>query len=38
MIALVLLQRTLHIETVRKEDTSIDWLGATLLPRVYPCC
>ena len=31
VIALVLLQRTLHIETVRKENTSIDWLGATLL-------
>lgn len=31
LIALVLLQKTLHIETVRNDDVSIDWLGATLL-------
>ncbi|GAA4481093.1 MDR family MFS transporter [Rhodococcus olei] len=31
VIALFLLQRTLHIETERKEDVSIDWLGALLL-------
>lgn len=31
VIALVLLQRTLHIATMRKEDVSIDWLGAILM-------
>lgn len=31
VIALFLLQRTLHIETVRKDNVSIDWMGATLL-------
>ncbi|WP_127784836.1 MFS transporter [Rhodococcus sp. X156] len=31
VIALVLLQRTLHIRTVRQDNVSIDWLGATLL-------
>ncbi|HEY5858565.1 MAG TPA: MDR family MFS transporter [Aldersonia sp.] len=31
VIALVLLQRTLHIETERQGSVSIDWLGATLL-------
>ncbi|MBM7415992.1 EmrB/QacA subfamily drug resistance transporter [Rhodococcus sp. PvP016] len=31
VIALLLLQRTLHITTERKEDVSIDWLGALLL-------
>lgn len=31
VVALVLLQRTLHIETVRKDNVSIDWLGALLL-------
>ncbi|MDX5453472.1 MAG: MFS transporter, partial [Rhodococcus sp. (in: high G+C Gram-positive bacteria)] len=29
--AMALLQRTLHIVTERKQDVSIDWLGATLL-------
>ncbi|UTT50321.1 MDR family MFS transporter [Rhodococcus gordoniae] len=31
MVALVLLQRTLHVTTVRKENVSIDWFGATLI-------
>ena len=31
VIALGLLQKTLHIETERKSDVSIDWLGAGLL-------
>lgn len=31
VIALVLLQRTLHLPVVRKKDVSIDWLGALLL-------
>ncbi|MFE3291229.1 MDR family MFS transporter [Rhodococcus sp. NPDC059234] len=31
VIALFLLQKTLHIETERKDGVSIDWLGATLL-------
>ena len=31
VVALVLLQRTLHVATVRKENVSIDWFGATLL-------
>lgn len=31
IVALFLLQRTLHIETVRKAEVSIDWLGALLL-------
>ncbi|MEV0945358.1 MDR family MFS transporter [Rhodococcus sp. NPDC049939] len=31
VVALILLQRTLHITTEKKDDTSIDWLGATLL-------
>ncbi|MCX5042134.1 MFS transporter [Aldersonia sp. NBC_00410] len=31
VIALFLLQRTLHITTVRKDDVSIDWLGALLM-------
>ncbi|KAA0024580.1 MDR family MFS transporter [Antrihabitans cavernicola] len=31
VIALGLLQKTLHIETDRKENVSIDWLGAGLL-------
>lgn len=31
VIALFLLQKTLHIETVRKDDVRIDWFGATLL-------
>ncbi|MFD4295547.1 MDR family MFS transporter, partial [Rhodococcus sp. NPDC058505] len=31
VIALLLLQKTLHIETTRKDDVSIDWVGATLL-------
>ncbi|MCJ0902635.1 MDR family MFS transporter [Rhodococcus sp. ARC_M6] len=31
VIALFLLQRTLHVETVKKDNVSIDWLGATLL-------
>jgi EmrB/QacA subfamily drug resistance transporter len=31
VIALFLLQKTLHIQTDRKDDVSIDWLGATLL-------
>ncbi|MFD3811448.1 MDR family MFS transporter [Rhodococcus sp. NPDC058639] len=31
VVALVLLQRTLHIETVRKQNVNIDWLGATLI-------
>lgn len=31
VIALVLLQRTLHLKTERKSDVSIDWLGALLL-------
>lgn len=29
--ALILIQRTLHLPTNRKDDVSIDWLGATLL-------
>lgn len=29
--ALVLIQRTLHLNTTKKTDVSIDWLGATLL-------
>jgi len=31
VVALVLLQKTLHIETERKEGVRIDWLGALLL-------
>ena len=31
VIALVLLQRTLRLPTERKNDISIDWLGATLM-------
>ncbi|RVW03492.1 MDR family MFS transporter [Rhodococcus spongiicola] len=31
VVALILLQRTLRIPTERKDDVSIDWLGATLL-------
>ncbi|NLU83346.1 MDR family MFS transporter [Rhodococcus sp. HNM0569] len=31
VIALVLLQRTLHMPTIRKSNVSIDWLGAMLL-------
>ncbi|SDI01842.1 drug resistance transporter, EmrB/QacA subfamily [Rhodococcus triatomae] len=31
VVALVLLQRTLHLDTERKSDVSIDWLGAALL-------
>ncbi|WP_083884090.1 MDR family MFS transporter [Nocardia higoensis] len=31
VIALFLLQRTLRLPTERKQDVSIDWLGATLL-------
>ncbi|MEU5840515.1 MDR family MFS transporter [Rhodococcus sp. NPDC047139] len=31
VVALMLLQRTLHITTVRRENVSIDWLGATLI-------
>ncbi|NLV77869.1 MAG: MFS transporter [Rhodococcus sp.] len=31
IVALVLLQRTLSIATVRKADVKIDWLGATLI-------
>src|SRR5574340_1110938 len=31
VIALILLQRTLHIATTRKDDVSIDWLGAILM-------
>ncbi|QBJ98876.1 MFS transporter [Rhodococcus sp. ABRD24] len=31
VIALLLLQRTLHIATERKDDVSIDWWGAMLL-------
>ncbi len=31
VIALVLLQRTLHLRTERKSDVSIDWMGALLL-------
>ncbi|AOW91756.1 MFS transporter [Rhodococcus sp. WMMA185] len=31
VIALILLQRTLHITTEKKRDVSIDWLGAALL-------
>ncbi|WP_157101252.1 MDR family MFS transporter [Nocardia shimofusensis] len=31
VIALLLLQRTLRLPTERKQDVSIDWLGATLL-------
>lgn len=31
VIALLALQRTLHIETDRKDDVSIDWFGALLL-------
>ncbi|MBJ8342454.1 MFS transporter [Antrihabitans sp. YC3-6] len=31
VIALFALQRTLHIETDRKDDVSIDWFGALLL-------
>ncbi|WP_068273989.1 MDR family MFS transporter [Aldersonia kunmingensis] len=31
VIALFLLQRTLHIKTERKEEVSIDWLGALLM-------
>ncbi|MCD2095683.1 MDR family MFS transporter [Rhodococcus rhodochrous] len=31
VVALVLLQRTLHVATVRKENVSIDWFGATLI-------
>ncbi|MFZ2174933.1 MAG: MDR family MFS transporter [Rhodococcus sp. (in: high G+C Gram-positive bacteria)] len=31
VVALFLLQRTLHIRTERKEDVSIDWLGALLM-------
>lgn len=31
VVALVLLQRTLHLPVVRKKDVSIDWLGALLL-------
>lgn len=31
LIALLLLQKTLHITTVRKDDVSIDWFGALLL-------
>ncbi|CAM3752509.1 MDR family MFS transporter [Tsukamurella ocularis] len=29
--ALILIQRTLHLPSTRKDDVSIDWLGATLL-------
>ncbi|ORI25086.1 MDR family MFS transporter [Rhodococcus sp. 1168] len=31
VIALVLVQRTLHVQTVRKQNVAIDWLGALLL-------
>ncbi|MDJ0394368.1 MDR family MFS transporter [Rhodococcus sp. G-MC3] len=31
VVALGLLQKTLHIQTVRKDNVSIDWLGALLL-------
>ncbi|WP_016694456.1 MDR family MFS transporter [Rhodococcus rhodochrous] len=31
VVALILLQRTLHVATVRKENVSIDWFGATLI-------
>ncbi len=31
VVALGLLQRTLHLETQRKSEVSIDWLGATLM-------
>ncbi|MEE2032426.1 MDR family MFS transporter [Rhodococcus chondri] len=31
VVALILLQRTLKIETIRKQNVSIDWLGATLI-------
>ncbi|MFI8569098.1 MDR family MFS transporter [Rhodococcus sp. NPDC078407] len=31
VVALGLLQKTLHIKTVRKDNVSIDWLGALLL-------
>lgn len=31
VVALFLLQRTLHITTVRKQNVSIDWFGATLI-------
>ncbi|MDV6302880.1 MDR family MFS transporter [Rhodococcus cerastii] len=31
VIALGLLQKTLHIKTIRKDNVSIDWLGALLL-------
>ncbi|GAB08105.1 DHA2 family efflux MFS transporter permease subunit [Gordonia amarae] len=31
VIALGLLQRTLHLETQRKDNVTIDWLGATLM-------
>ncbi len=31
VVALILLQRTLHVTTVRKENVSIDWFGATLI-------
>ncbi len=30
-IAIVLLQKTLHLATVRRDDVKIDWLGATLI-------
>ncbi len=31
VVALILIQRTLHLPTNRKDDVSIDWLGAMLL-------
>lgn len=31
VVALGLLQKTLHIKTIRKDNVSIDWLGALLL-------
>lgn len=31
VVALLLLQRTLHVATVRKQNVTIDWFGATLI-------
>ena len=38
VIALVLLQRTLHIETGRKETSPSTGSARPCLPRAYPCC
>ncbi len=31
VVALILIQRTLHLSSTRKDEVTIDWLGATLL-------